>query len=112
MRAVVELLGPKVALDLLMATERCVYNGGMVVEETGKARTPGGIYLKLLKDATDLPVEAQVNALARIKKEGADAKKAAQKKLDAKRNPHRAKSAEVGSPYERAKPSLGDFIRA
>ena len=42
-RAVVDLLGASVALELLFTTERCVFNGGMVVEETGKSRTAGGI---------------------------------------------------------------------
>lgn len=113
MRAVQELLGAPTALQLLETTERCLYNGGMIVEETGKPRTPGGIYLKLLKDASDLPVEAQLAALTRIKKEGADAKKAAQKALNAKRSmPKNAKPvAEAPSPTER-KHSLADFIRA
>jgi hypothetical protein len=103
-------------------TERCLHNGGMLVEETGKPRTAGGIYLKLLKDAAGLPVEAQLAALARIKKEGADAKKAQQRNLAAKRNAHGVKSGTVkkgeadgaASPEAnaRAKPSLADFMTA
>ena len=79
-----------------------------------------GIYLKLLKDATNLPAEAQEAALLRIKKEGAEAKKAQQKALAAKRNAPKTKggaaaepkdAAAVGSPYtDRAKPSLADFL--
>ena len=42
----------------------------MMVEETGKPRTSGGIYLKLLKDATHLPRAEQEAALLRIKVEG------------------------------------------
>lgn len=70
--------------------------------------------LKLLKDAAHVPVEAQLAALARIKKEGADVKKAQQKALNAKRSaPKSAKPPMVEATYdgERAKPSLGDFLR-
>ena len=116
MRAVVEVLGAKAALELLSETERVVADGGMVVEETGKPRTAGGIYLKLLKEATGYPAEAQQAALARIKKEGAEAKKSQQKSLAAKRNAVGTKrgtaEAAVTSPSstERAKPSLADFL--
>ena len=114
MRAVVELLGSAVATGLLRETERCLFHGGMIVEETGKPRTPGGIYLKLLKDSESLPAEAQQATLLRIKKEGADAKKAQQKALAAKRNTpgmKAGKAYEVESPTaERAKPSLADFM--
>ena len=50
----------------------------MIVEETGKPRTKGGIFVKLLRDATaeTIDAEAQAKALARIKREGAEAKKA------------------------------------
>lgn len=74
--------------------------------------------LKVLKDATHLEVEAQHACLARIKKEGADAKKAQQKVINAKRsapkNPAHAKpqvEAAQESP-SRSKPSFGDFIGA
>ena len=50
--------------------------------------------LKLLKGATDLPADAQEAALARIKKEGADAKKNQQKALNAKRNAPGAKAGQ------------------
>ena len=116
MRAVVETLGAPAALDLLCATERCVHNGGMVVEETGKPRTAGGIFLKLLKDAADLPAAEQATALLRIKKEGDDAKKAKAKALAAKRRgaAGAAKKEAVAQspPTQRGipKPSLADFF--
>jgi hypothetical protein len=69
-RAVVDFLGTATALQLLARTEKCQAQGGMLVPETGKARTSGGIYLKLLKDATNVPREAQEAALLRIKTEG------------------------------------------
>lgn len=119
-RAVVETLGPEVALSLLLRTERCMHRGGMVVEETGKSRTKGGIYVKLLKDATDLNAEMQAAALMRMKKEGDDAKKAQRKALAAKRSAAAGKPAVESSPeraqrtgvFERPKPLLADFIKA
>ena len=69
-RAVVDHLGSATALELLEMTERTQAAGGMFVPETGKPRTSGGIYFKLLKDATNLPREAQQAALQRIKVEG------------------------------------------
>ena len=42
----------------------------MIIPETGKPRTSGGVYFKLLKDATHLPRQAQEAALHRIKIEG------------------------------------------
>ena len=78
-------------------------------------------FLKLLKDVdhTHLGVptaDVQQACLNRIKKEGADAKKNQQKALNAKRNAPGAKAGQkaeqtVSSPgYERAKPSLADFL--
>ena len=80
--------------------------------------------LKLLKGATDLPADAQEAALARIKKEGADAKKATQAQKNAKRNAPGAKAkpgiatapdspavvAESPDRFERPKASFGDFL--
>ena len=42
-RSVVELLGAETALGLLRETEHALFLGGMLVEETGKPRSPGGI---------------------------------------------------------------------
>ena len=69
-RAVVDFLGTEVAYQLLDQTEQIQVQGGMIVPETGRPRTSGGIYLQLLKDATYLPPEAQEAALLRIKQEG------------------------------------------
>ena len=73
---VIETLGPPVALSLLARTEQCVSEGGMVVEETGKPRTKGGIYVQLLKDATNLDRAQQAHAIERVKRDGLAAKKA------------------------------------
>lgn len=69
-RAVVDFLGTQVAYDLLYATEDIQARGGMIVPDTGRPRTSGGIYYRLLKDATHLPRDAQESALRRIKAEG------------------------------------------
>ena len=114
MTAVVETLGPDAALSLLAETEEVQAKGGMVVEETGKARSSGGIYVKLLKDSTTLPPEAQAATLLRIKTEGAAAKKAqqqvrdAKKKVGAERAALDRRAAAAGPP----KSSLGDFMPA
>ena len=69
-RAVVEFLGTATALDLLSRTEQVQAQGGMSVPETGRPRTSGGIFLQLLKMATNLPRNAQDAALQKIKTEG------------------------------------------
>lgn len=72
--AVIDFLGDTIALDLLAHTEQIQAQGGMIVPETGKPRTSGGVYLKLLKDSTHLPRQAQEAALHRIKVEGKNVK--------------------------------------
>jgi hypothetical protein len=69
-RAVVDALGAETAYGLLDATERIQAQGGMVVPDTGRPRTSGGIFYRLLKEATNLPREAQDAALQCIKTEG------------------------------------------
>jgi uncharacterized protein YjhX (UPF0386 family) len=73
---VIDTLGTQVALDLLARTERCVSGGGMFVEATGKLHTKGGIFVKLLKEATDLDLEQQARAIECVKRDGLAAKKA------------------------------------
>ena len=69
-RAVVEFLGSATAYDLLDQTAQVQNAGGMIVPETGKPRTNGGVYLQLLRSATHLPRDAQEAALQRIKDTG------------------------------------------
>ena len=114
-RAVIEEASASVGLQLLAATERCMHNGGMLVEETGKPRTKGGIFVKLLRDATPemLSAEAQAAALNRIKREGVEAKKATQRALTAKRAVHAKRGAEAAPTHAgRPKASLADFVGA
>ena len=84
-RAVVETLGAPAALELLAAVERIQAAGGMLVEETGKPRTSGGIFIKLLKEAKHLPAAEHAATLERLKREGNEAKKAQQAKKNAAR---------------------------
>jgi hypothetical protein len=65
-RAVVETLGAPAALELLAAVERIQAAGGMLVEETGKPRTSGGIFIKLLKEAKHLPAAEHAATLERL----------------------------------------------
>ena len=69
-RAVVDFLGAATAYELLDETERIQAQDGMIVPDTGRPRTSGGIYVKLLKEATHLPRDAQQAAVQRIKIEG------------------------------------------
>ena len=117
-RAVVELLGAQTALDLLVQTERIQKQGGMIVEETGKPRTSGGIYLKLLKEADNLPKDEQEAAVLRIKVEGKKVKPSQKGKAGGSPNPRtpnpRTPSRFASSPASYGPPSatLGDFFEA
>ena len=123
-RAVVELLGTPTALDLLVQTERIQKQGGMIVEETGKPRTSGGIYLKLLKEADNLPKEEQEAAVLRIKEEGKKVKQAQKARVGGgspnPRSPNprtpnpRTPSRSASTPAAYGPPSatLGDFLEA
>jgi hypothetical protein len=66
-RAVVEFLGSAVALDLLEQAMQVQAAGGMIVTDTGKPRTNGGVYLQLLRGATNLPRDRLDAALERIR---------------------------------------------
>jgi|Transcript_39409 hypothetical protein len=74
-RAVVAALGSDAAIALLAHTESVEAAGGMAVPETGKRRSAGGVFVKLLKDCRSFPPERQAAALLQIKTEGAAAKK-------------------------------------
>lgn len=121
-RAVVEVLGAPSALELLGAVERVQAHGGMLVEETGKPRTSGGIFIKLLKDATHLPPTEHAAALDRIKREGAEAKKAQQAKKNAAKfvransSPSPTKApltpTPAAPPAGPPKADLGEFVEA
>jgi len=122
-RAVIEVLGAPAALELLAAVERTQANGGMIVPETGKPRTSGGIFIKLLKDATHLPAAEHAATLERIKREGIDAKKAQQAKKTAARlvrsntSPVKSPSAPTAAPGAQSpsgppKAELASFVEA
>jgi hypothetical protein len=74
--AVIANLGVDAALQLLHTAETIQEDGGMLIEESGKKRTVGGIFIKLLREPTDLD-QAQANAAwLSIKKDGDAARKA------------------------------------
>ena len=103
-QAVVELLGKPAALRLLADTESIQAAGGMVVAETGKARTNGGVFLKLIRDATFLPTEAQAATLQRIKAEDKELKKTQASKRRTKQ------PGSPTSPQTPQKAQLSEFI--
>ena len=47
---VVELVGRDVALDLFQQTRKIEGGGGMMIKNGSRRRTPGGLYLQLLRD--------------------------------------------------------------
>ena len=46
----VELVGRDVALDLFQQTRKIEGGGGMMIKNGSRRRTPGGLYLQLLRD--------------------------------------------------------------
>ena len=73
-RAVVDYLGTATAYELLESTAQIQSQGGVLVPQSGRLRTSGGIFYKLLQEATHLPREAQEAAIRRIKQEGKNVK--------------------------------------
>ena len=47
---VIELVGRDVALDLFQQTRKIEGGGGMMIKNGSRRRTPGGLYLQLLRD--------------------------------------------------------------
>ena len=68
-----------------------------------QARTLGGVFLKLLRDATYLPAEAQLATLQRIKAEDKELKKTQASK-------RRTKPGSPRSPQSPPKAQLSEFI--
>lgn len=112
-RAVVEVLGASTALRILSDVERIQASGGMLVEETGRMRTSGGIFIKLLKEATYLPAGEQAMTIERIKREGNEAKKSQQAKKNAAKYVHKAAAAPL-TPTSAGRPKveLAEFMDA
>jgi hypothetical protein len=69
-----------------------------------QARTNGGVFLKLIRDATFLPAEAQLATLQRIKAEDKELKKSAVSKRRAKA------PGSPTSPQTPQKAQLAEFI--
>lgn len=87
--AVIANLGVDAALFLLHSAETIQADGGMLIEESGKMRTVGGVFIKLLRGSTNLDQAQAQAAWLSIKKDGDAARKA---KLQEKY--HRRKSCE------------------
>ena len=50
MIGVLELVGRNVALELYKRTQQIESEGGMMIKNGSRRRTPGGLYLQLLRD--------------------------------------------------------------
>jgi len=97
-QAAVDSLGVPIALYLLHCTAKIQAEGGMRVEPEGKARTSGGVFLKLLKESTELPEGAAREAWERIKLD--DTKRA--KSHSKKRNEMKQQKKAGASPSARS----------
>ena len=56
---VVELVGRQVAVDLFERTRRLEADGGMMIKNGERRRTPGGVFLQLLRD--EAPVDDRID---------------------------------------------------
>ena len=55
MVGVVDLVGGQVALELFQKTQKIESEGGMMIKNGERRRTPGGVFLHLLREMTDDP---------------------------------------------------------
>lgn len=77
---VVKYLGKKKAIELLMETTEIEQNGGLYVVDGSRRRTPGGVYLNLLKSSPGITSQHIKDIFFHeLQKEGED-KKAARKR--------------------------------
>lgn len=110
--AAVEHLGVAASLYLLHCTLEVQRKGGMRVEQDGgRARTSGGVFIKLLRESAELPSEAQAMAWELIKRKGNEAKKQQQRK----RMHQRASGAPSGggrSPFTSHAPNAPNDSRS
>ncbi|XP_075217183.1 phosphorylated adaptor for RNA export isoform X2 [Lycorma delicatula] len=65
---VVTVLGNKKAIDLYNETKRIEEDGGMMVMNGSRRRTPGGVYLLLVKRDTNIPHE-KIKQIFNVEKE-------------------------------------------
>ena len=57
MIGVVDVVGTEVALDLFQKTRHIESSGGMMIKNNDRRRTPGGVYLHLLRQMSSNPNE-------------------------------------------------------
>ncbi|NP_001089584.1 uncharacterized protein LOC734641 [Xenopus laevis] len=77
---VVKILGTKKAIELLMETAEVEQSGGLFIMNGSRRRTPGGVYLNLLKNTPSITSD-QVKEIFYVENQKEyESKKAAQKK--------------------------------
>ncbi|XP_027724995.1 phosphorylated adapter RNA export protein [Vombatus ursinus] len=77
---VVRIIGNKKAIELLMETAEVEQNGGLLIMNGSRRRTPGGVYLNLLKNTPSI-TEAQIKEIFYIENQKEyENKKAAKKR--------------------------------
>jgi len=61
---VVELVGPEVALELFRKVRHIESEGGMMIKNNARRRTPGGVFLHLLREMGSNPNDSRVEGQA------------------------------------------------
>ncbi|XP_068944269.1 phosphorylated adapter RNA export protein [Petaurus breviceps papuanus] len=77
---VVRIIGNKKAIELLMETAEVEQNGGLLIMNGSRRRTPGGVYLNLLKNTPSI-TEGQIKEIFHVENQKEyENKKAAKKR--------------------------------
>ncbi|KAM4709269.1 phosphorylated adapter RNA export protein [Discoglossus pictus] len=77
---VVKILGVKKAIELLVETAEVEQNGGLFIMNGSRRRTPGGVYLNLLKSTPSITTEQVKEIFAVENQKEYEQKKAAKKR--------------------------------
>ncbi|XP_043916718.1 phosphorylated adapter RNA export protein [Protopterus annectens] len=77
---VVKFLGKKKAIELLMETAEIEQNGGLYIADGSRRRTPGGVYLNLLKSSSGITSQQFKDIFFYEIQKESEAKKAAKKR--------------------------------
>ncbi|XP_043823828.1 phosphorylated adapter RNA export protein isoform X1 [Dromiciops gliroides] len=76
---VVRIIGKKKAIELLMETAEVEQNGGLLIMNGSRRRTPGGVYLNLLKNTPSI-TEGQIKEIFHVENQKESENKKAAKK--------------------------------
>ncbi|MEE6507776.1 hypothetical protein FKM82_030701 [Ascaphus truei] len=80
MKRIVKTVGTKKAIELLMETAEVEQSGGLFIMNGSRRRTPGGVYLNLLKSTPSITTE-QVKEIFQLENQKEyESKKAAKKR--------------------------------